>query len=71
MKKKLSLNRETIRNLDVSDLGRVHGGTGDTYIPNCQDPCSQPPYLCLITQCEDTCQCNTHPYCVNTYAPVC
>ena len=70
MKKKLSLNRETIRNLDVSDLGRVHGGTGDTYITNClEPPCTETP--CLPTQCEDTCQCNTHPYCVNTYAPVC
>ena len=33
--KKLSLNRETIRNLDERDLERVHGGDQRTTPPEC------------------------------------
>ena len=71
--KKLRLNRETIRNLDPSDLGQVHGGTQDTRIPDCQGNCSEPPRVCITpTQCNEvTCNCNTVQVCINTYAPVC
>lgn len=52
--RKLSLNRETVRLLSPSDLGRVGGGEIIHYTPGCiskTNSCGDTVWLCTATTC--------------------
>ncbi len=63
MKRKLQLNRETVRHLEGQDLSRAQGGTLITTTPGCPRvtaTCFCPPPTLVYTQCESnkpTCLC--------------
>jgi len=58
--KKLSLNRETIRNLDERDLERVHGGKPWTLPPECDTQATCVTHDCASHNCQ-----------IQTVIPVC
>ena len=52
LRKKLTLNKNTIANLMTTDMKKIHGGIGVTIIPNSQ--CTELPN-CSVDTCNSLC----------------
>ena len=63
-KRKLQLNRETVRVLTVLDMSAVVGGAGYTCTCKCQTPTPPTPPIRLSDSCpKDTAFCGTTWFC--------
>jgi len=65
---KLNLSKETVANLDVSDIGKIKGGFRETWEQSLCIPCTYPYNTCngcVSTACTqvNTCGCPTGATC--------